>query len=324
MIRVLLVFLFFISLNASELAKIHINKNHSIITFIDSLAGEFYVSEIPKEVYYDKVGKRFDEKLINKIVALQKKISKSRIYGHKKTRNLLEAFYLDSIIYPDLKSFERHMLKYKTSFGKENMKKYFKLFAKMQIIYEKIIWDKNVKKLEYKKFRLEKLIKKYNYDQLIIDLAKFYGLNKKQIHGMNIALYAIPRKSNMRAYSIKDIETIGIQTTGTRNLRWLMSATILHEISHTFYGKSTLIRDGFRDIKNKKRRTLINEVFATAAGAGWGFSKLDNKKHTLYNWYNNPKYDRLAKKIYPKIKSYLDSGRVIDREFINYIKRVVK
>jgi len=43
-----------LNLNAQELIKLHINVNHALITFADSLSGSSYVSKIPKRIYLIK------------------------------------------------------------------------------------------------------------------------------------------------------------------------------------------------------------------------------------------------------------------------------
>ena len=118
---------------------------------------------------------------------------------------------------------------------------------------------------------------------------------------------------------MKNLETVGVLVNRKQNLRWLMSATILREISHTIYFKSQILNKSF-NIKEKKKKLLIIEGFATAVGAGWGYNKLTSKDPKKLIWYNNKSYDRFAKKIYPKLKIYLDKNKKIDKKFIIYIK----
>ncbi len=284
------------------------------MTFAESLSGSTYASSIPKQIYQKKY-----KSDISKFVLLHKKASKSAIYGYLQTNSLLEALYMESLKYNSLNEFKRNILKYKTSLGKINFKKYFIYLSKLMPRYEKLIWNKTYKKIKYRKKKLEKIMKDSNFNDLIIKVASFYGVKKDDIKKMDIAFYPISYGNRINAYSIKHIETIGIFVNQRQSLSWLLSATILHEISHSIYRQSNIMQNNFLNIKDKQRNTTINEVFATAIGAGWGYNKITNK-NAIKPWYNNKTYDKYSKIIYPKLKIYLDNDKIIDDEFIKYIK----
>lgn len=319
MTRVFLFILFlYSSLFSSELIKISINKNHNLIVFAESLSDTKYVSDIPKKIFL-KSNSTFDLKTFK---TLHKKVSKSRIYKHNQTKSLLEALYINSLKHSSFKGFQTDMLAYKTSLNKQVLKSYFKSLKRLEKIYTKLIWDKEYKKLKYKKHQLEKIIKKSNYKNLILKIAKFYGVKKQNLKTMQIALYPLSKASNFRAFSIKNIETIGLYPHKRQNLKWLLTATVLHEISHTIYFKSDIVRKSF-NIKNKKDRLKIIESFATAIGAGWGYEKLSGKVLYKFPWYNNKTYDKLSKRLFVKIKPYLDNNKTIDKNIITYIKGII-
>ncbi len=276
-----------------------------------------YVSTVPKQIYLKKY-----KNDIGAFISLHNRVSKSRIYKYPKTKSLLEALYIESLKYNTLKEFKSNILRYKTTLKQKDLNKYFKYLFKLLPRYEKIIWNKTYKKIHYKKKKLEKMMKDSSFNDLIIQVALFYGVKKKDIPQMDIAFYPISYGNNINAYSIKHIETIGIFPNKPQSLSWLLSATILHEISHTIYRNSKIIKNNFLNIKNKERNTTINEVFATAMGAGWGYNKITNKI-AKKPWYNNKTYDKYAKKIYPKLKRYLDNDKIIDKAFILYIKELL-
>ena len=275
-----------------------------------------YSSKVPKKIFQKKYKNKED---IKKLKLLHKKITRAAIFNYKGTRSLLEALYLESIKSNRLKEFEQAILKYRTSIKKNEIKKYFSYFKKILPVYEKLIWNKEYKKLVYKKEKIIKLMKKYDFDNMIQKIAIFYGVSIKNIGIIDVAFYPISYGNNINAYRIKNLETIGVLVNKKQNLKWLMSATILHEISHTIYFKSDIVKENLY-IKNKKKNILLVEGFATSIGAGWGYSKFNKKAVKKISWYNNKKYDRFAKKIYPNIKTYLDNNKQLDKKFIRYVK----
>ena len=316
MIRLFLLFLLAVFLNGANLAEIHLNRNHALVTFVESLSGTAYVSYIPKQVYLEK----FTRKSISDLKHIHKRIARSRIFGHKKTKNLLEALYLESVKYDTFEKFKKKMLSFRTTIGKKRLEEYLNEIDDLGYIYDRIIWERSKKDLEYKKNRIEDIMEKTKYNDLILTLGRFYGVDEKELEKIDIALYPIPKRSDIKAFSIKTIETVGIYPKGGKNLNWLLSATILHEISHTIYAKSPFIKKNFTKIKDKEKRRLVNEVFATAIGAGWGYEKLAKKSAVRYPWYNNKEYDRLAKKFYPLLKEYLDNKKQIDEKIVKFVK----
>ena len=59
---------------------------------------------------------------------------------------------------------------------------------------------------------------------------------------------------------------------------------------------------------------------ATAIGAGWTYKKLNKKINKKLSWYNNKKYDEMAKKIYKNVDYYLSNNKKIDKQFIDFVK----
>ena len=194
-----------------------------------------------------------------------------------------------------------------------------KYLDKLYPRFEKIIWEKTSKGLIYRKNKLSKLMKQKNFDNIVRKILHFYGVKENDIGTIHVAFYPISYGRNINAYSMGNIESIGIFVGRSQNLIWTLSATILHEIAHTIYAKSNFVQKIFLTIKDKTRKKNINEVLATAIGAGWGYNSLINKYPTKA-WYANKKYDKYGKMIYPKIKQYINNGRVIDKEFATYVK----
>jgi hypothetical protein len=316
--KILFLVLIFNFSYSKDLIKFYINQNHTTLVFAESLANAQYVSKIPKQIYM----KRYKEN-IKKFVKLHKEVSRSRIYGHKKTKNLLEALYLQSIKFDNFQDFKKNMLSYRTTLGSVKIKLYFIYFKKLLDRYDKIIYNKKYKKLLYLKKQLKKIMKDKNFNDLVKKIAHFYKVNLNNLDTINIALYPISHGRNINAYSIKNLETIGLFTTGAYSLNWLLSATILHEISHTIYAKSKFVKRNLLNIKNKTKRRVVNEILATAMGAGWGYNQL-TQKHKLTPWYNNTTYNKYARIIYPKLNEYMRKNKTIDKKFVKYIKGLIR
>jgi len=310
----LLVFMFSININATDLITLHVSKNHIFLTFIESIAGTSYVSSVPKDIYLSKY-----KNDIQNFTNLHKEISKSTILKYDKTKNLLRALYIESLKNNTYKEFSNKIKTFEVGVGKTKLRKYFKYLDKLYPRFEKLIWEKTSKGLIYRKNKLSKLMKQKNFDNIVRKILHFYGVKEKDIGTINVAFYPISYGRNVNAYSMGNIESIGIFVGRSQNLIWTMSATILHEIAHTIYAKSNFVQKNFLTIKDKTRKKTINEVLATAIGAGWGYNSLINKYQTKA-WYANEKYDKYGKKLYPKIKQYINNGRVIDKELATYIE----
>ena len=314
MMKFLILLTFFINLNANELIKLHVSKNHTFIVFIESISGATYVSEVPKKIYLSKY-----KNDIEKFAQLHQEISKSRIKKHPKTRSLLKAMYLESLQTKTFQEFERKMKSFDVEISQQKFIKYFIYLNKLYPRFEQILWNKTHKGLLYRKGKLEKIMKTKQFHLKIEKVLHFYGVKLDKIGVMDIAFYPISYGNNIHAYSMGNIETIGIFVGKNQDLIWILSATILHELSHSIYRKSIIVQQNFLNIKDKKRNRTINEVMATAIGAGWGYNSLTNK-YSLRPWYNNKTYNKFGKKVYPKVKSYINNDRVIDEEFVRYIK----
>ncbi len=300
------------------MVKLHINKNHALLTFAESLSGKIYVSKAPKEIYLKKYANDID-----KFVKLHKKVSEATIYRYVSTRSLLEALYFESLKYQNFNDFRGSIYKYKTTLTKAEIKKYFKYLEKLLFRYEKLIWNKTYKKLLFLKKELKNVMIKENFNSLIVKVANFYGVKVKDLDMIDVAFYPISYGQQINAYSIKNTETIGIFTNEKQSYNWILTAIILHEIAHTIYAKSEFVKNNFLKLNNETRETTINEILATVVGAGWGYKQL-SKEYAHKPWYSNRIYDRGAKKLYPKIIKYFNSNKKIDKEFAIYMKELVK
>jgi len=311
---ILLVFILFSNVNANQLIKLHVSKNHTFMTFIESLSGAKYVSTVPKSIYLSKY-----KNDIEKFVNLHKKISKSSIKKHPNTRSLLKALYYESLRHKSFPNFEKRIKSFQVGIGKKELKKYFNYLNKLYPRFEKILWNKTHKGLEYRKNKLKKIMHAKEFMLKIQKVLNFYDVKSSDLGVMDIAFYPISYGYNINAYSMGNIESIGIFVGRNQDLIWMLSATILHELAHSIYRKSKMVRKNFLNIKDKKRNRTINEVMATAIGAGWGYNTLTGK-YPMRLWYNNKTYEKFGKLVYPKVKNYINNDKVIDEEFVRYIK----
>lgn len=301
------------------MVNLHISKTHSLITFVESLSDVKYASRIPKKIYLNKY--KNDTKLIKNLKHLHLKIRRTSIYKYKKSKNLLEALYIESLKSKNINQLESRISAYSTSMKKMELEKYFIILKKLMPKYEQSIWLNDYNKLVSKKNKLLKLMNKHNYDSLIKKIAHFYGADIKKIDKIDVALYPISYGNNINAYRIKNLETIGVLVNKNQNLKWLLSAIILHEISHTLYFNSRIVKKNF-SFKDKRQKLNIIEGMATSIGAGWGYQQISGKV-TRTAWYNNKNYDKLARIIYPRLKVYLDSNKQMDKDFIKYVKELL-
>ena len=315
--KLLLVLFVALSLNATSLLRLHVSKNHTFLAFIDSLAQAKYVSTVPRTIYLSKY-----KNDLNKFIALHKEISKSFVKGCPTSNNFLNVLYIESLKYKTFAKFEQKIKSYKVRIGRSKLNKYFVYLHKLYPRFDKILWKKTYRGVLYRKNKLKKMMKEKHFDKMVDKILHFYNVKAKDVGTMEVAFYPISYGRRINAYSMGNIESIGIFVGRGQNLIWMLSATILHELEHTIYRKSKFVKKNFLNIRDKKRNRTINEVFATAIGAGWGYKELTGKYPTR-NWYANKTYNKFGKMIYPKVSKYLNSGKKIDKEFAKYIKEIL-
>ena len=113
--QVVILSIFSLSLFGTNLLKLQVNKNHTFLTFVESLAKKKYVSNVPRRIYLSQY-----KNDIAIFVKLHNEIAKSNIKEYKKSKNLLQAMYIESLNYKSFDKFEKKIKTIKLELGKRN------------------------------------------------------------------------------------------------------------------------------------------------------------------------------------------------------------
>ena len=299
---------------AKPLVQVEISKVHGLVSFVHSLGGLPYSVKSYKKIYL----KKYPNKNFSKLHKNLSKIYRTKIYNLIKKKSTFAR---------SIKDLQERILREKSSISKAELREYFRYLKSYEASYHELIYDDSLAKLQSVKLKIEALMIKTNYDKLIQRAAFFYGVKKEDIPTLYLSLYPITQGNNTLAFMLDNVESIGVLVHKKKlNLEWLLSATIFHEIVHTFYKqnydeiKQHLYRNKFIKYKQQK---VFNESLATAFGAGWAFYQLTHLQSNG-RWYNNKVYDKTAKKIYPLLSKYMKNSRKMDNEFVKKVQVIYK
>lgn len=323
-----IVLLFFITvvctLNARADIKFQLNKINSFYIFSEAILG-VKNRPITHKIQYEKRYKS-NTSLENKraeLKSLYKKIRKTRIYDYKGTVSLLSALHIESTFVKSLDALERKIMdNYKTSIRKKELKRYFELLKPFVPIFDELIWNPNYKKMLQVKANLNGLVKEIDLNKIITNIAHFYRLKPKELRDLYVNLYPIINGKSFNALRIQNTAPVGIIINNKKsNLKWMLSAVVLHEFCHEIYGlnKKNILKmiteQSPQLAKDKAFKRVFDESMQTSISAGFIYQKLSGK---LFKgpWYNNTTYDLYAKLLYGEIIKYLKTNREIDKEFI--------
>lgn len=307
---------------SSNIVEVKISKIHGLTSFVQSLSGVGQTVKSYKSIYLE----HYDANDLDTLKSIVEKVYLAKIYEYKNETNLYNVIKQQSSFINTVEELEEHVLKYKTSLSIAEIKSYFTFLERYLPIYEKLVFNDSITKLEDVKLRLEKFMATQNYDALIYKSANFYGVQNEDVAKITLSLYPITQGDSTLAFMLGNVESIGILVYRDKlNLQWLLSATIFHEIAHTFYKqnydyiKQFLYKNNF---KKYNEQTIFNESLATAFGAGWVFYELTSTQSNG-RWYNNKTYDETAKSIYPLLSQYIKYGKKIDNEFVKKVNDFV-
>jgi hypothetical protein len=200
------------------------------------------------------------------------------------------------------------------------------ILAEFTPVYQEVIYQPNKEKFEQQLANLKNLIVSTNMTSYFNVGIKFYNSSWDNSVPFVFVFYPLPGSRGYRATAYSNIAESPLPTSLTDYN--LLLSLMFHEIFHILYDAEPLTFQKDREqwrASNPSRSshyafTLLNESLATALGNGYVYAKL-NGKENAGNWYGRKYISMMAKKIYPLVKKYVESGRPIDKEFLdNYVK----
>jgi|GEM_PF-2737334 len=201
--------------------------------------------------------------------------------------------------------------------------------ARLESVYSRLIWEPNKQALLEHQKKLEVMAQAVNLNDMFQKAMTFYGGNWPPDVPFVIALFPVPALSRFQnsttSHSIGSVEIHGVQTGGNEDDLQGSFGVIFHELCHSLYGSQSgevmkQFDSYFRKNKSPFRRPALawaDEAIATALGNGWAYAKVNQQNLDSNDWYNNKIIAGYAKAIYPVVKSYIETGKSMDADFVN-------
>jgi hypothetical protein len=189
-------------------------------------------------------------------------------------------------------------------------------------VYRKLIYEPGRPAFENQLDRLRQLIDSANVASWFKLGLTVYNSSWDTSVPFQFVFYPMPKARGFKATALYNIAISGVPADLT-NYNKLLSV-MLHEIFHIEYDEEPLafkkeIENWFVESPRKSSRyayLLFNEALATAMGNGYVYGRLNGGEDTAA-WYNRKYTNRMAKKMYPLVRSYVLDGKPIDRSFID-------
>jgi hypothetical protein len=208
----------------------------------------------------------------------------------------------------------------------DNLFKLISVLTEFTPVYQELVYQPNKEKFEKQLADLKNLIVSTNITSYFNVGIKFYNSSWDNSIPFEFIFYPLPNSRGFTATAYSNISESPIPTSLT-DYKVLLSL-MFHEIFHLLYDAESLALKKdilqWRKLNPSKNSLyafkLLNESLATALGNGYVLAKLKGKENEG-NWYGIKYISMMAKKIYPMVKDYVETGRSIDKEFIdNYMK----
>lgn len=196
------------------------------------------------------------------------------------------------------------------------------LLRDIESYYDTMVWNENKPKLEK---QLQELSKFENVNiQIFNRIKQFYDSSWTADVPFQVALYPIPG-ANGFITATPHVNNLCVAIFSDETDYNSKNGVVLHEMCHVLY-KEQKIKKQF-EIENhfKENNTLyskfaysyLDEALATAIGNGWAYKKVNHKLDDR-EWYADATINKFAKLIYPKVESYIEKDKSIDKEFLTH------
>ncbi|MDM7913923.1 MAG: hypothetical protein QUU85_01465 [Candidatus Eisenbacteria bacterium] len=205
-----------------------------------------------------------------------------------------------------------------------DQERYFTILREIQAIYDPLIWEQNLGKLESYRAEMEARTQAWGVDAMFRAAARFYRSAWPAGLPFTVALYPVPGgKGSTTAESFGSLETVAV-LVDEKDLAGRFGV-IFHEMCHSLFEAEPVASQqelaGWFDQDSSAYAPLayamLNEAVATAIGNGWAYERATGHRDGS-SWYADPVIDGFAKALYPEVARRLDAGLPIDRDFVTH------
>lgn len=329
--KTMVILLFLIGFGAESIAAPHVeftaNRVHALFVFVEAISGT------PNRPPHLK--KVFDASKYNNPASTEKLESFKNLdpaFGRffefdglpterKNGVGVKALVTTQSAFSKDLADFRQRILGQMTY---SELNKFMEILAYFDPIYEELIWKPNRKDLNAVVELFKSKSKKWKIDDLFAKTSKFYNSSWPENQNFRISLYPIPKEANLsNGQSFGSFESVGI-IIGDKNIEGKFGV-VFHELCHSLYdAQSAETQNAWSEWFLNNQSSFgqvtyfwLNEALATALGNGWAYEKAKGKIDKT-EWYHHEKIDGLAQGLYPKVVEYLNSGRSVDKNFVEF------
>jgi hypothetical protein len=298
-----------------------LSKPHSEIVFLETMVGsanraegmhDFFINtpkfkEQKTQYLIAAFAKLIEDNWENVFVAKQNQES----YGH------YHAFLTEAIQSESLKDLDKRT---KAIIKPDAYAELFRILREFEPIYEEVVWKPFYDQFKEQTDELKKIYFK-NGEHLTKTIAKFYGYSIDPKEILWVGFYPIiQKKGPTQAESMGRSQSVGILIDEKDHVGRM--GVILHEFGHYFYherpAEMNMRMTHTFQLNSSAYSTFANvyfdEAVAAAVGNGWVVEKIlgENKDKS---WYNDEIIEGYARMIYPMVKTYLESEKVMDEAF---------
>ena len=321
-------FLFLPFAHAQFKVEYRISKMHGLINFVETISGEAHRSEKLRNIFKKSV---YNNKKYSELISAFKKIREINNQGwnwdgypsdRHMGQDLRKIFLIRSTYAKDMGDFRERTLGLLPLAEHE---KIFSILEKFEPVYDALVWDKTIAKLEKYRENIEGKSRDWGLDKLFKGALKFYRAKWPAGATFVISLYPIPgADGHSSGESIGVFQSVGV-LVDEKDIPGRFGV-IFHEICHGLYESQD--REFQKEFEKyftgseseyaSYAYQYINEALATALGNGLAYMKAAGKPDGG-SWYNDDYINGFAKGIYPMVESYFHNEKPIDRNFVNYV-----
>lgn len=189
-------------------------------------------------------------------------------------------------------------------------------------VYQELVYQPNKEKFNQQLNAISQFAASGKLGRFFNTGLTFYHSSWDEQIPFTIVLYPLAGTLHFNATAFYNNAVVAVPVDLQDNNKLL--SVMIHEIFHILYDEESIDfkkRMEAAFIKNPSSGSryaylLLNEALATSLGNGYVYGQLKGVEDTAA-WYRRTYTNQMAKKIYPLLKTYINTGKPLDENFIN-------